>query len=504
MANSRNQQFITSGFIWYFSLITVGLLLSAVGLFFDYLIALGAILGVIFLILVVKKPFWGLLLYVALVWLRPSDVLPALAQTRFQAVLLALLLLLWIIDSFIVNKRGFILHRIDKYFAAFIIAMGLSIVTSVWLSHSVENFSEFLRFVLFYIIASQMLRTEEELKKFTWVILGCITFVCLVQIWTYLTIGLTRATGLGGYGIHIGPIHLNSARAVTAGVDDTVNGVGGYSNGFLANASELGLAVLILVPFAYYLFPYMKKNFSKILMASMLIIFFVSLVACGARGAFVGIVAVLFVLFLKSQKKILMAFSGLILLAVAIPLVPERYIERIASTANYETDESANIRLTLWSAGVRMVADRPLLGVGVGNFSTAYGSTYRQEDSANLWWEPHNNFIQSASEMGLLGLVTFVALMVVTFRENKRSRIALRAAGEDKVFLTSYMQAIDIGLIGYIVSGCFITSTYYPHLYLMAMLARTCSVLSAQRLQAKMSQTAETATAQSVASLRVG
>ncbi len=480
----RERQIVTADMLNYLFLIGISVILAVVGLMTDFLYPIAAILAILILVYVVKRPFAGFLLYVTMVYLRPADVLPALATAKVQFLLLALLIVLRLFDQFIVRKEKMTIERLDYPMFAFVGAMGVSLITSFYLAESINYFDEFLRFTVFWILASQVLKTEGHLKKFVWVIIGCVAFVAVIQIWTYLTIGLTRATGLGGYGIHIGPLNLDTDRSIAGGADENVHGVGGYSAGFLANASELGLGVLVMLPFLYYLLPTIRSSWHKAMAIGLIALYLASLVVCGARGAFVGVVAVLFVVFLRSAHKIAIALSLLVALAVVVPFLPAQYIDRIASTAKFEEDESANIRLTLWTAGLHMLIDRPVLGVGVGCFNTAYGSKYRPAGSPDLWWEPHNIFVQVSSEMGLIGLGIFIWLLVSIFLENRRSREMLAQLHEGKSFLYHFSYAIDLGLIGYIVSGCFITSLYFPHPYLMALLARSTSIILRERVAA--------------------
>ncbi len=478
---TSSRQIITPTVLWIIGLSIVSVLFTAVGLAIDFLVPIGAIIGLLSLVFVIRRPFFGFVFYVAMVYLRPADLFPVLGTVRFQALVLVLLLLLWIIDAFVLNRRGYRFDRIDIVFFAFVGSMVASLFTSIYLSESVGYIDEFIRFAIFWVLASQMIRTEQNLKTFIYVIIGCLTFVALIQIWTYFTIGFTRATGLGGYGIHIGPISLGGVRGL-GGSSMGVNGVGGYSAGFLGNASELGLAILIWLPFLYY-YASIAAGSKRFWHLAVFGIYMMSLMACGARGAFLGVVAVFGVIFWRSTHKAALTLIGLVGLAVIIPVIPDHYIDRIASTAEYQEDESANIRLDLWEAGLRMVIDRPILGVGVGNFSIAYGSTYRKAGSADLWWEPHNCFVQIGAELGLLGLSLFVTLIVMTFRWNHRSRQRLKALGLKNSWLWVTTVAIDVGLIGYCVSGNFITSSYYPHLYLMALMARLIKTILDDREQ---------------------
>ena len=73
------------------------------------------------------------------------------------------------------------------------------------------------------------------------------------------------------------------------------------------------------------------------------------------------------------------------------------------------TDENFSVleRLAHWQAGLKMLEDQPWLGVGIGNYGTAY-SRYPQPH----WYEPlghaHNVFINFAAETGIVGLAAFL------------------------------------------------------------------------------------------------
>jgi len=468
----HSQQTVSARTLWYLLLVVVSVILTVVALFYDFLFPIVAILGILFFAVVIHRPFWGFLLFVALIYLRPSDLFPILTTLRFQPLLLGLLIVLWLYRDFVRSKNQFNLHRIDLAILAFVVVMLLSIVTSIYIGQSVSVFTDYIKLLAFYLLATQMVKSKRQLKAFIAVLLGSVTFVSLVQVYTYLTIGLTRATGQGGYGIHIGPLHLYAGRAIGEQATN-VHGVGGYSNGFLANASELGLGVLMVIPFAYYLCERVSSRFVRIVLILVLVILTFSLIVTGSRGATLAAFVVLLIIFFKSRHKMALAMVLILGLMVATPLLSDNYIDRVTSITEYESDTSANIRLSLWKAGLYMMMDRPLLGIGVGNFHNAYGGEYRETDSANLWWQPHNNFIQVGAEMGLLGLVAYVWILIMILKENRRSRRILALEFPAERSLEGYLHASDVSLYGCIVAGCFITSTYYPHILILALMARS-------------------------------
>ena len=450
-------------------------ILAFLMVYFGFIFSLALVIGIVSLLIIIKKPFWGFLVYVALVYLRPVDLFPVLAQIKLQTLILFFLLILLFLNHFVFGRKGLEIKGLDIIILAFLMVMFISVFKSIWISESLNYFFEYFKLFVFYLLASYIIKTEKQLKWFILIVIFCMVFVCIIQIYTYLTIGLTRTTGIGGYGIHIGPINLSTGRSIGP-VSESVYGVGGYSLSFLGNASELGLAILIYFPFAYYFYMVFNSKVFKRAIMVIMGIFCISLILTGSRGAAVGALFMVLAMFIKSKHKLRIATIGLLIGLIALPILPQKYVARIESISDYEVDESANIRIALWKAGLKMVRDHPLLGVGVGNFSTAYGSIYREVGSSNLWWKPHNNFIQVSSEMGLLGLIAYFSIMVFIFRENRKIRYKLNRYGIYNEFLFQCTQAVDISLVGYMIAGFFITSAYYPYLITLALISRAVSI----------------------------
>jgi O-antigen ligase len=77
------------------------------------------------------------------------------------------------------------------------------------------------------------------------------------------------------------------------------------------------------------------------------------------------------------------------------------------------TDENFSVleRLGHWQAGMRMLEDRPLLGVGIGNYAVSY-ARYPQPHWYEALGHAHNVFINFAAETGVLGLGTFLIFWI--------------------------------------------------------------------------------------------
>jgi len=76
-------------------------------------------------------------------------------------------------------------------------------------------------------------------------------------------------------------------------------------------------------------------------------------------------------------------------------------------------EQKLDIRLPLWKQTIDMVEDFPIWGVGIGEFNSAlskYSST-TFIPSKESTFQPHNYFLQIASELGLIGLYAFLWIL---------------------------------------------------------------------------------------------
>jgi len=77
----------------------------------------------------------------------------------------------------------------------------------------------------------------------------------------------------------------------------------------------------------------------------------------------------------------------------------------------------------------------------------------------------HNIFVQAGSEMGYPGLLLFVALIFVTWTTNARTRRIIERAQLEGRFIPLMADALDAALVGYLVSGFFVTVLFYPYFW---------------------------------------
>lgn len=105
-------------------------------------------------------------------------------------------------------------------------------------------------------------------------------------------------------------------------------------------------------------------------------------------------------------------------------------------------------RLQLWNAGLKMLADHPLFGVGdidLANLYKRYKNYYDKEIQGHL----HNNFFHILAIFGIIGFLTFIYMMLRIIVLNYRT---YKQAGNTE-FYSSLSLGINGSFIAFLVSG---------------------------------------------------
>ena len=137
-------------------------------------------------------------------------------------------------------------------------------------------------------------------------------------------------------------------------------------------------------------------------------------------GAFAGIAVVAFLLPRRVLIPIVLplaivgvAASGLIYHRVALSFASAQ------AGSDNGAGEGVTSRIKLWKAGVQMIHDHPLFGVGPQRIAVEFPKYYRGADINTGFYSGHleNNFIQIAAERGLLCLATFLWFLIELYVE---------------------------------------------------------------------------------------
>jgi putative inorganic carbon (HCO3(-)) transporter len=250
-----------------------------------------------------------------------------------------------------------------------------------------------------------------------------------------------------------------------------VHGVGAGSTGFFGNAGDLGVAMCVVWPLAGAMFVAETRRWRKWFFAVCFFAFLGAIVASSSRGAMVGAAVVALVGFLRSPKRTVAAFMMLGVVLAFFLIASGASRARMQSALDPEHDKTANDRLDKWRAGMRMFSEHPVLGVGPANFVPEYLSQHPiwQQRKKGMAVAPHSIYVEGLSELGIAGFVPLLSIWLLLSWLNARTRKLLRSMGPERCrgFEYHLSWGLDLALVGYLVSGAFLTVLYYPHLWVL-------------------------------------
>jgi O-antigen ligase len=167
------------------------------------------------------------------------------------------------------------------------------------------------------------------------------------------------------------------------------------------------------------------------------------------RSAWLGCAVAIGLLVLLTRR---LALILPVVVALVVGLaVPSTFHHRFMTTFD-PRDASTTERLYFWHAGLRMIADAPLLGLGPGGVGRNY-ERYKHPDGLRAHTgHLHNNLVQIAAERGLLGLAAWLWIWVAFVRRAARIYRALPAErGDDRALVAGSLAAVA----GFLVAGLF-------------------------------------------------
>jgi O-antigen ligase len=99
----------------------------------------------------------------------------------------------------------------------------------------------------------------------------------------------------------------------------------------------------------------------------------------------------------------------------------EAFDERIQSAANVTTDASNLERINRWNCALSMFQQRPVFGYGPGTYAFEYAPFQEAKNltiiSTNFgdMGNAHSEYLGALAEMGLIGLLLFIAMVAAIF-----------------------------------------------------------------------------------------
>ncbi len=384
-----------------------------------------------------RLAYGGLLAFVVLLYSNIGVVVPALAPLQ-PAKLVAVVAL----AALVVGRlaRGAAL-RLDAPQTMLVLGLLLlaagSVYGALWQGLAFKSLMDFAKMGAVYLLIIHVVDRPERFRGVAGTIIVCSLVPAMATLW--------RAA----LGINL----VDRNRAAWVGLFEDPN--------------ELAYSLVILVPLTMTLFDTARSRRARAGFAIAAVIQAAAVVATQSRGGVLGLVVVLGLLLWSYRIRGGVLAIVVLVAAIGFMFAADTFWQRVEVVATYQQDDAITSRIQAWRVGLEIFLNRPLLGVGIGNFSLAW--PLYADSPGGKWLTAHNAFIQILGELGFMGLIGFATLLAVTLIGLRRTRRRANRAGARES--ESFAKGLGIALWGYASCAMLLSVAFNWFLYLIVALS---------------------------------
>jgi putative inorganic carbon (hco3(-)) transporter len=389
-----------------------------------------------------RRPLIGLLTFTWLAYMRPQDLTWGFAKyQRWSFLIAAVMAAGWLCAR---ERRKLIWNSRTIAMVALVCVIALSVVFEVDTPQAVDTESvasrmvEFSKIVGVAIFTTALVYKPAHLRILVWVIALSFAFYGVKS-------GLAGILG-GGAQIMQGP------------------------GGMLEDNNDFAMALCMGLPFLVQIGASERKPELRRAVYFMVPLTMLTILLTQSRGGFLALGTMTLLLIWRSKNRGA-ALVGLTLAgAISLFFLPASFYERMGTiTTAAQEDGSAKGRLAAWKTAINMAQHRPLTGVGLSKFQSAYTqyATVEHETARAT----HNAYLQMWAECGTIALALYLFLIVGSFFALWRVRARAKQIYSSS-WILNYTAMFEASLLAFVVGSAFLSRAQFDLFYhLVAIIA---------------------------------
>ena len=372
------------------------------------------------------RPFFGLLVFSWLAYMRPNDMTWGVNQFR-PSLLIALATILGVLWN--KKERMVVLEKRTVLIGVFLAAVSVSalLAPNPMASFEKGNLADLGKILFIALLTTGLVSTRDRAR------------------WLLLVIGMS-----------LGALAIKSAiqGVLTGGV---MHGPGGA----IEDNNDYGLALVMTVPLLAYLARDEKGPFLKAVLVVMSVACVAGVLFTRSRGGVLALALMGIFWMFKLRRNAWALTLAPLALALTIVVSPPELWTRVRNLATGANDASATGRLVAWQKGMNMWDSHKVFGVGPGNFTDP--AIWAATPPFDTGVEPkvaHNTYVQILAESGIVALLIFVSMLLVTLWTLARTKVDPRDPWRAR-----YADALFLSLIGFMAGSFFLSRTHFDLTY---------------------------------------
>ncbi len=396
----------------------------------------------------VMRPFFGLVMFSWLAYMRPTDMAWSIGQIRPSLLVAGATLLGILINR---KERLLVLEKRTILLGLFVAAVAVSALTAI--------------------------DTEVALGDDG----GVINLIKVVFI-AVLTTGLVQSQArarilllvIGG---SLGLLALKTMIQGTLNPGQIMHGPGGM----IQDNNDYGLALVMALPLVAYSAREEKGPFLKVLLFLMAAACVGGVLLTRSRGGVIALAVMALMWLFMLRKNGFALICAPLGLALIVFLTPPTLLTKLKSLTEEggPKDVSAKARLIAWEKAANMASDRPVFGVGPANFVEQwheYEPRFQKDAQGNVMAQAngkpmfivgaekpvvtHNTYFHILAESGYVTLALYLILLGVTVTSLWRLRSTTQ-----ELWRSRYATAVMLSIVGFMAGSTFLSRTHFDLMY---------------------------------------
>ncbi len=298
--------------------------------------------------------------------------------------------------------------RVRTYYvllAAYSAVMLVSLVNTAELQHGIRLFRTILWKLMIAVVLAETVRSMEDVRRYLRLYAAGTAILAVIAVYQGVVQQVYRPPSMW-IAVHGG------------------------------NLLMFGLIVMIALAV------HAVNNRERMLLLGMMALSGYALYLNGTRGVWVAMACVVAIVPLllprRSWKGTAISYALLLVAALLVaqaPFVREKFREARDNLVQYEQDQhrtSVGYRIDMWKASLALFRERPLLGVGLGDWQHEVGRLIDAGSASptiRQYGQTHNVFLDAASTQGVAGLAALLAILFYPARITGKGSGAGRELG---------------------------------------------------------------------------
>jgi hypothetical protein len=342
-------------------------------------------------------------------------------------------------------------HKSGIFWLLFVVWMALAIPTSIWISASFGLWMTYVRTEIpLLLCAAGLIASMKDLDRVFWAgALACVVLSVTSRMFMNLSYGRIA-----------------------------------LDFGTISNANDFAAHQIFLLPFVAYLIVRPGTNFlvRMIAMAECAYCLY-QILGSASRGAMLGLFVMATMIFFNVTmvKKMVVVILAPLAFVVAFAALPATTTSRLFAIFNssqqasqteseVEAALSKEKRMYLLGKSIEYTFEKPLLGVGPGQFSVYEGKNSKVIGDHGAWNQTHNVYTQISSECGIPALLFYLGAIVSSIlifaRVHRYAKLR-----KDCEHLATASFCLLVGTVGFSITIFFLTLGYRFYLPMLSGVA---------------------------------